>query len=635
MNLTIKKKLFATLLLPLVVTLYFGGGRYATERSRVAATTQIEELSQLAVRTSALVHESQKERGRTGGYLGSKGTRFKPELTKQRGSLDKAIAELLEFLQPFDLKAYGEDFHRQYDSALTKMADLSSKRAAVSTMSLSLGEALSYYTQINGLFLDAIGEMAKLSPETTLTVEILAYSNFLKGKERAGIERAVLTNTFVRDSFGPGMFGKFSALVAQQRAYMAEFKLRANPVSRAMYEEKMKHPSIAKVAAMRDIANAKSTEGGFATDPNVCFDTITAKINTLKQVEDELSDSLRESCATIRGEAQAAKLSFGLLTILTLTIVLASGMFMLRSITTRIDILLRGIHKVVTTSDLSHRVDISETDELGTIGTSINRLLAEFDQVVSGVRVGAQQVNSGSAQIKDASHSLAQGASDQAASLEEITASLQEMTGMTQASAGHAGKAAELSNGSQSTASKGQSDMTRLADAMTEIKASSSEISQIIRVIDDIAFQTNLLALNAAVEAARAGEAGKGFSVVAEEVRGLAKRSADAVKSTSAMIEIANQRADNGVTIATSVGEGLDHIVEQTQQVNKLVGNIAHTYRDQATGINEITLGVSSLDSVMQQNAAGSEQLAATTEETSARLAELTGMVELFKVTGP
>jgi len=252
---------------------------------------------------------------------------------------------------------------------------------------------------------------------------------------------------------------------------------------------------------------------------------------------------------------------------------------------------------------------------------------AVMQELLDDVSASADQIDQGSKQIAQSSQSLSEGASEQAASLEEISSSLEEISSMTLQTSENAQQATVLSGESQKAAEKGEAEMTLMSQAMDEIMSSSTQISKIIKVIDEIAFQTNLLALNAAVEAARAGEAGKGFAVVAEEVRNLAQRSAEAAKNTSAMIEESTKRAANGVSIAERVGKALEEIGSSTKKVNTLLSEIASAAKEQSEGVTQVNQGVAQLDKVTQQSAGNAEELASAAEEASAQVATLRDLV--------
>jgi methyl-accepting chemotaxis protein len=239
----------------------------------------------------------------------------------------------------------------------------------------------------------------------------------------------------------------------------------------------------------------------------------------------------------------------------------------------------------------------------------------QLHHLAEALLYGSREVTAASGQISTASQTLAADSSQQASSLEEASSSLEEMSSMTKRNADNAAHANTLAGEARAVAEKGTQEMATMRNSMDAIKASSNDIAKIIKTIDEIAFQTNILALNAAVEAARAGEAGAGFAVVAEEVRNLARRSADAAKETSVQISSAIERSAQGVEISARVGESLQQIVDRVRQVDTLVSEVASASREQNQGIGQLNAAVSRLDAITQTNAAASEETASAAAE--------------------
>jgi len=222
---------------------------------------------------------------------------------------------------------------------------------------------------------------------------------------------------------------------------------------------------------------------------------------------------------------------------------------------------------------------------------------------------------------------LSQGATEQASAIEELTASLEEVSSQTKLNAKNAGEANELAEIAKSNAEHGNRQMQEMLKAIEEINVASSNISKIIKVIDEIAFQTNILALNAAVEAARAGQHGKGFAVVAEEVRNLAARSANAAKETTDMIEGSINKTEGGTRIANETAKALNEIVGNISKVSDLVSNIAMASNEQASGVEQINQRIMQVSQVVQTNSATAEESAASSEELSGQASLLREMV--------
>jgi len=243
--------------------------------------------------------------------------------------------------------------------------------------------------------------------------------------------------------------------------------------------------------------------------------------------------------------------------------------------------------------------------------------------VIDGLSKGSEQVSSSASQVASSGQNLAAGASEQASTLEEISSSLEEMSSITRQNATNARQANTMAADARSATEKGMTSMSRMSQAIGIIRQSSDETAKIVKTIDEIAFQTNLLALNAAVEAARAGEAGKGFAVVAEEVRNLARRSADAAKTTSSLIGDSQKNAENGVSTVKETEEVLKKVAEHMQKMAHLVAEVSAASDEQSKGVDQINVAVSQLENVTQSNAATAEESASAGEELEAQSREL------------
>ncbi|MBX3739054.1 MAG: hypothetical protein KF715_20370 [Candidatus Didemnitutus sp.] len=272
---------------------------------------------------------------------------------------------------------------------------------------------------------------------------------------------------------------------------------------------------------------------------------------------------------------------------------------------------------------------------IGFIFIITRSIVGPLSAVTQTVGDGAEQIAAATGQVSSASQSLAEGASEQAASLEETSASLEEMASMAKRNADSANQAKELSGQTRTAADTGATDMEEMKSAMDAIKSSSGEIAKIVKTIDEIAFQTNILALNAAVEAARAGEAGAGFAVVAEEVRALAQRSANAAKESAAKIEDSVAKSQHGVEISGKVASSLQQIVDRARKMDAVVAEITSASQEQTQGITQVNTAVSQMDKVTQANASSAEETAAAAEELSAQAVAMNeAVIELRHLVG-
>ncbi|MBP3855614.1 MAG: cache domain-containing protein [Ruminiclostridium sp.] len=266
------------------------------------------------------------------------------------------------------------------------------------------------------------------------------------------------------------------------------------------------------------------------------------------------------------------------------------------------------------------------------IRNNILRIETDLGETLSSMNMSSDEVLSGSSQMAEGSQSLADGTTRQAAAIQQISATIADVSAKVAATAKNAERAGEISKETEAEVNLQDTSITNMVSAMNEISTTSKEIEKIIKTIEDISFQTNILALNAAVEAARAGDAGKGFAVVADEVRNLANKSAEAAKSTNALINAAINAVENGSKIADETAESMKKVKEKTAASAEIIGLIADASAEQNDAIGQITMGIDQISQVVQMNSATAEETAASSEELSGQSRILKEQVSRFKV---
>lgn len=281
-------------------------------------------------------------------------------------------------------------------------------------------------------------------------------------------------------------------------------------------------------------------------------------------------------------------------------------------------------------NDLSYRMSASIDAQFARVRDDFNSAVQALDETIGAVAMATKNVNAGANEISTASDDLSRRTEQQAASLEETAAALDQITATVGRSAEGAKRASEAASDARVDAAKSGEIVGEAVTAMDGIEESSSQINQIIGVIDEIAFQTNLLALNAGVEAARAGEAGRGFAVVAQEVRALAQRSADAAKEIKVLIANSSAQVDRGVKLVGETGRALTSIAGKVSEIDTLIREIAQSSREQATGLGEVNVAVNQMDQVTQQNAAMVEEATAAAANLRTEAGELERLIARF-----
>ncbi|MGE4558498.1 MAG: methyl-accepting chemotaxis protein [Desulfovibrionaceae bacterium] len=328
----------------------------------------------------------------------------------------------------------------------------------------------------------------------------------------------------------------------------------------------------------------------------------------------EIISSLKEAHAQVlSAEISIAGWTLGVLTVIALGV-----WWMLKSSVILPLLRIRGLAGDMAQGDFTQVIDMDQSDEVGQLAESLNRMIAELRRVVGEVGMAAEHVAIGSAELADAAQSLSQGAVEQAASVEEVSASMEEMTGCISQNTATASQ-------TEQAALKAAKDTEEGGKAVAHTVSAMMQIADKISIIEEIARQTNLLALNAAIEAARAGEAGKGFAVVAAEVRKLAERSGIAAAEISEL-------SSSSVDVAEKAGVLLQQIVPDIQKTAELIQEIAASSNEQNVGAQQVNKAMQQLDQVIQQNASASEETASTADELSGQARQLQEAMEFFRV---
>ncbi len=294
----------------------------------------------------------------------------------------------------------------------------------------------------------------------------------------------------------------------------------------------------------------------------------------------------------------------------------------------------KALAQAVASGDLTSRIEVSGNDEVGELMAALKAMQDSLVKVVSDVRSGAETVATASAEIAQGNQDLSARTESQASSLEETAASMEQLSSTVRQNADSARTANQLAVSASTIAVEGGNVVGQVVETMKDINASSRKISDIISVIDGIAFQTNILALNAAVEAARAGEQGRGFAVVASEVRSLAGRSAEAAKEIKSLINASVERVEHGTTLVDQAGVTMTEVVTSIKRVTDLMGEISSASNEQSLGVAQVGEAVSQMDQTTQQNAALVEEMAAAASGLKNQAQDLVQTVAGFNLGG-
>jgi methyl-accepting chemotaxis protein len=583
----------------------------------------------------------------------------------------------------------------------SKLKTLLDIRQKVSALKISGKDAIEFYTKTNATILDTIALTAKMTKSAKFSKQLISYTNFLLSKERAGLERAVLTNVFAKGYFATGDFNKFHKLVIEQDAFLKSFEITALQIDKDFFGKIQNDQSFKEVEEYRQIAFSKAEKTRVITQVSVLmgynnfihnfknyilrgdnkyrgraienykaiiklFDTYKSLGNTSQIEENRIKtiqlvlEQYKDALKIIQRRYERANNKNRVINIINIDKLVKINDTPAKEAIDEIlynihgaeagawfETITRKINKLKDMEDFLTNNLIKESQEakdyangeamfyismaiaiiilfLGFTILSIRFLINNtLHKTFNTLRKSTTNIENISENSLQSARQLANNATSQASVVEQLSAMAEETSTNNQSNNEFVEQLKDLASETKNSAEFGYSHIETLNKSMERINESSTNISSILKTIDEIAFQTNLLSLNAAVEAARAGEHGLGFAVVAEEVRALASRSASNAKETSIIIETSSIDVKKGMTIAKDTNESFKDILDNIKKTNELTQKVVISTQEQAISIQEISSAINNIGNSTMDVANNSEQLAQNSNDIDKSLADL------------
>ena len=583
---SLTSKILSLALLPLLACVVLVFMSLKSTKDSLNAHQSLFTQINISAKVSKLIHELQKERGLSAGFLSSKGSKFSSELKSQRTSTDLVLDELKQALANNKDSLKGFDLQSGLD-ALNNLATIRNNADnSLKGDSPLIAPTIGYYTKSIATLLETITKSTSLVKDSHILRLMFSYTNFLYAKEYAGLERA--TGNAMLSAKSPAtqaQFNTFISLLTKQEVYEKSFLDFGDGNDRVIYENATKQDNFKKVDSMREVIKQHHTSGDYGIEAKIWWDTITAKIDSLKEVEDKITLNITN---VLQSKISAEQRGFWAILWIDALVVVASVLlcvFVTKNILNNLDAVNHKLVFITNNKALNETVEAKSQDCIGQMAKSVNVFLGFIHKVFVGIQSAIKSnknavqilegvsncLDSNSKRIESISQENTQLGQKSSKTLDENIAILQATKKELELAIANAKSTKEIIHKVSTQIQESMEQERNSASKIEQLAKEAQNIQRVLSMITEIAEQTNLLALNAAIEAARAGEHGRGFAVVADEVRKLAERTQTSINETSIFTKSILQQVDE---VNTQIDESLESMQELVEGSRNMQSDI-------------------------------------------------------------
>ena len=655
-NLKVKHKLMILVFIPALALLYHTFMKEFTLLSEYTKNKELHASVIVSKHLSNIVHNLQKERGLSAGFLASGGKKFVDELISHRKVVDKKIDEFKkEFNKRLNNGCLNEMSEERFKAIVGSLGTISNIRRDISSMTISKKDAVTFYTALNKQIIDAIADGKDLATDSSISNNIIALYTFLEAKDVSGIIRAIGSSMLASKIDVTGKI-KLQSLLSIYMSNLHNSRKFAN----SNIQKKMDEIENSMLSNRIDrILEAILKGNSINVSAKEFFLLMSKRIDAYKRLEDVMLEELTNSSEKIVNESFNEIIFDAVLDSVMLVLALAVGYIVNEGLMKNLNCLVDYMQDLAKNRDLTKRCNLVTDDEVGLIGKELNNLIAIFEKLVSDIKVSSVENTSISEELSRTSNTVG-------VSVEESVKIVSEATTLSSEVTNRIVNAVENARASTQTVLKAKDELelakdeivrlskdvesssmfeNELSQRMQQLSQDAEQVKSVLVVISDIADQTNLLALNAAIEAARAGEHGRGFAVVADEVRNLAERTQKSLNEINATINVivqsiidaSSQMVKNAESIqnlsnfASSVESRIENttvvMVEASSGSEKSIDTFHQTVKD----VELIASKINEINNLSSKNARSVEEIASAAEHLNSMTTKLHSQLEIFR----